>query len=34
MEVAPGMYHCYVVIPLVKDAKPAYLRMIEYIKKR
>ena len=34
MEVAPGMYHCYAVIPLVKDAKPAYLRMIEYIKKR
>ena len=32
MEVAPGMYHCYAVIPLVKEAKPAYRRMIEYIK--
>ena len=32
MEVAPGMYHCYAVIPLVKDAIPAYKRMIEYIK--
>lgn len=34
MEVAPGMYHCYAVIPLVNDARPAYRRMIEYIKKR
>ena len=33
MEVAPGMYHCYSVIPLVKDAKPSYRRMIEYIKR-
>ena len=32
MEVAPGMYHCYSTIPLVKDAMPAYYRMIEYIK--
>ncbi|MCR5273136.1 MAG: alpha/beta hydrolase, partial [Lachnospiraceae bacterium] len=34
MEVAPGMYHCYAVIPLVKDALPAYRRMIRYIKMR
>lgn len=34
MEIGPGMYHCYAVIPLVKDAKPAYRRMIKYIKKR
>ncbi len=33
MEVAPGMYHCYAVIPLVKDAEPAYHRMIRYIKR-
>ncbi|ADL36389.1 hydrolase alpha/beta fold family (plasmid) [Butyrivibrio proteoclasticus B316] len=33
MEVEPGMYHCYAVIPLVKDAMPAYRRMIEYIKR-
>lgn len=33
MEVAKGMYHCYSTIPLVKDAKPGYYRMIEYIKK-
>lgn len=31
MEVAPGMYYCYAVMPLVNDAKPAYRRMIEYI---
>jgi len=34
MEIGPGMYHCYAVIPLVKDAKLAYRRMIKYIKKR
>ncbi|MCR5098400.1 MAG: alpha/beta hydrolase [Lachnospiraceae bacterium] len=34
MEVAPGMYHCYAVIPLVEEAKPAYRRMVEYIKGR
>lgn len=33
MEVAPGMYHCYAVMPLVEEAKPAYRRMIEYIKR-
>ena len=32
MEVAPGMYHCYAVIPLVKDARPAYRRMVAYIR--
>ncbi len=32
MEVAPGMYHCYAVMPFVKEAMPAYHRMIEYIK--
>jgi monoterpene epsilon-lactone hydrolase len=32
MEVAPGMYHCYSTIPLVKDAMPGYYRMLEYIK--
>lgn len=31
MEVAPGMYHCYAVMPFVKEAMPAYHRMIEYI---
>jgi acetyl esterase/lipase len=34
MEIAPGMYHCYAVMPFVKDAKPAYRKMIRYIKKR
>ncbi len=33
MEVAPGMYHCYAVMPFVKEAMPAYRRMIEYIKR-
>ncbi len=33
MEVAPGMYHCYAVMPFVEEAKPAYRRMIEYIKR-
>ncbi len=31
MEVAPGMYHCYAVMPFVKEAMPAYHRMIKYI---
>ena len=33
MEIAPGMYHCYAVMPFVKDAKPAYRKMIRYIKR-
>jgi len=34
MEIAPGMYHCYAVMPFVKDAMPGYRRMIKYIKAR
>lgn len=32
MEIGEGMYHAYAAIPLVKDAMPAYRRMIDYIK--
>lgn len=34
LEIVPGMYHCYAVMPLVKDAMPGYRRMIKYIKAR
>jgi len=33
MEIEPGLYHTYAVMPLVKDAMPGYRRMKEYIKR-
>ena len=32
MEIEPGLYHAYAVMPLVKDAMPGYRRMMEYLK--
>jgi hypothetical protein len=33
LEIEPGLYHAYAVMPLVKDAMPGYKRMKEYISK-
>jgi acetyl esterase/lipase len=33
LEIEPGLYHAYAVMPLVKDAMPGYRRMKEYISK-
>jgi acetyl esterase/lipase len=33
LEIEPGLYHAYAVMPLVKDAMPGYRRMKEYIKR-
>lgn len=32
LEIGEDMYHAYSVMPLTPDAKPAYYRMIEYLK--
>ena len=32
LEIGKGMYHAYSALPLVTEAKPAYRRMIEYLK--
>ena len=32
LEIAEGMYHTYTAMPLVKEAKPGYQRMIAYLK--
>lgn len=32
LEVAPGLYHAYAAMPLVKEAKPGYQRMVNYLK--
>ena len=31
LEVAEGMYHAYAAMPLVKEAKPGYQRMMDYL---
>ena len=31
LEIAEGMYHTYAAMPLVKEARPGYQRMMAYL---
>lgn len=32
LEIEAGMYHAYAAMPLVREAMPAYSRMIDYLR--
>ena len=31
LEIAEGMYHTYVVMPFVKEARPGHQRLVAYL---